>query len=340
MKKNITYSDIAKHTNLSKATISRFFNSPESLTEETTLLIEKALMELNYKENKVAKILANGKTEFIGIIAPKLDLHFYSYLLNCILNTYTKYGYKFIVFTSNGDIDEEKKYIEELLAYQIEGLIMISSCIPSIELKDYNIPIVGIERESKYISSVNTNNYMGASLATNTLIENNCDVLIHINSPLSDEVPAINRIKAFNNICKDKNMECMVFYEDFNGDINDTNNKLNNIFKKIESNYPNKKIGVFLSNDTLANYFIKILVKNNRPIPDEYEVIGFDDSPAAIESFIQLTSIRQDIQAITENALAILNERIKINHNKKKVNLPPDKHVIIEPTIVRRDSTL
>ena len=309
MKKNITYSDIAKHTNLSKATISRFFNSPESLTEETTLLIEKALMELNYKENKVAKILANGKTEFIGIIAPKLDLHFYSYLLNCILNTYTKYGYKFIVFTSNGDIDEEKKYIEELLAYQIEGLIMISSCIPSIELKDYNIPIVGIERESKYISSVNTNNYMGASLATNTLIENNCDVLIHINSPISDEVPAIDRIKAFNNICKDKNMEYMVFYEDFNGDIDDTNNKLNNIFKKIESNYPNKKIGVFLSNDTLANYFIKILVKNNRSIPDEYEVIGFDDSPAAIESFIQLTSIRQDIQAITENALAILNEK-------------------------------
>ena len=187
---------------------------------------------------------------------------------------------------------------------------MISSCIPSIELKDYNIPIVGIEREAKYISSVNTNNYMGASLATNTLIENNCDVLIHINSPLSDEVPSINRIKAFNNICKDKNMEYMVFYEDFNGDINDTNNKLNNIFKKIESNYPNKKIGVFLSNDTLANYFIKILVKNNRSIPDEYEVIGFDDSPAAIESFIQLTSIRQDISGSTENALAILNERI------------------------------
>lgn len=132
----------------------------------------------------------------------------------------------------------------------------------------------------------------------------------------------------------------MVFYEDFNSDINDTNNKLNNIFKKIESNYPNKKIGVFLSNDTLANYFIKILVKNNKSIPDEYEVIGFDDCPAAIESFIPLTSISQDIQAITENTLAILNERIKINHNKKKVNLPPDKHVIIEPTIVRRDSTL
>lgn len=340
MKKNITYSDIAKHTNLSKATISRYFNSQESLSEETTLLIEKALKELNYKENKVAKILANGKTEFIGIIAPKLDLHFYSYLLNSILNTYTKYGYKFIVFSSNGDINDEKKYIEELLAYKIEGLIMISSCIPSIELKNYNIPIVGIEREAKYISSVNTNNYTGASLATNTLIENNCDVLVHINSHITDEVPSIDRIKAFNDICKDKNIEYMVFYEDFNSDIDDTNNKLNNIFKKIENNYPNKKIGVFLSNDTLANYFVKILVKNNKSIPNEYEVIGFDDSPAAIESFIPLTSIRQNVESITDNTLAILNERIKINHKKKKVNLPPNKHIIIEPTIIKRDSTL
>ena len=231
MKKNITYSDIAKYTNLSTATISRYFNSPENLTKETSLLIENALKELNYKKNKVAKIFSNGKTEFIGIIAPKLELHFYSYLLNSILNTYSRYGYKFLVFTSNGNIDEEKEYIDELLAYQIEGLIMISSCIPSIQLKDYNIPIVGIERESKYISSVDTNNYLGASLATNTLIENNCDVLIHINSPISEEIPSIDRIKAFENICLDKNIEHMVFYEVFNNDISDTTSKLFNIFK-------------------------------------------------------------------------------------------------------------
>ena len=336
MKKNITYSDIAKYTNLSTATISRYFNSPENLTPETSLLIENALKELNYKKNKVAKIFSNGKTEFIGIIAPKKELHFYTYLLNSILNTYSRYGYKFIVFTSNGNINEEKEYIDELLAYQIEGLIMISSCIPSIQLKDYNIPIVGIERESKYISSVDTNNYLGASLATNTLIENNCDVLIHINSPVSDEIPSSDRIKAFKNICLDKNIEHMIF----NNDINDTTNKLLNIFKKIEDKYHGKKIGVFLSNDTLANYFVKILVKNNKSIPDNYEVIGFDDSPAAIESFIPLTSIKQDVDAITQNTLSILTERIKMNHKDKKNNLQLNKHIVIDPIIIKRESTL
>ena len=61
MKKNITYSDIAKYTNLSTATISRYFNSPENLTKETSLLIENALKELNYKKIRLLKYSLMGK---------------------------------------------------------------------------------------------------------------------------------------------------------------------------------------------------------------------------------------------------------------------------------------
>lgn len=45
-------------------------------------------------------------------------------------------------------------YINELLAYQIEGLIILSHSIDSKTLSELNIPIVSIEREDKYISSV------------------------------------------------------------------------------------------------------------------------------------------------------------------------------------------
>ena len=81
MKKKITFSDIAKYTNLSKTTISRYFNNPESLTEETKNKIKNALIVLDYKQNKVAKCLANGKTEIIGVIVPNLFLDYYSKIL-------------------------------------------------------------------------------------------------------------------------------------------------------------------------------------------------------------------------------------------------------------------
>ena len=98
-KKNITFSDIAEYTHFSKTTISRYFNNPDSLTLENQQIIADALEALDYKENKVARILANGKTEFIGIIIPNLYMHYYSAILDQILSTYEKYGYKFLVFT-------------------------------------------------------------------------------------------------------------------------------------------------------------------------------------------------------------------------------------------------
>ena len=56
-KKNVTFNDIAQYTHFSKTTISRYFNNPDSLTPENQQIISDALDKLNYKENKVAKIL-------------------------------------------------------------------------------------------------------------------------------------------------------------------------------------------------------------------------------------------------------------------------------------------
>ena len=91
-KKNVTYNDIAKYTGFSKTTVSRYFNNPNSVTSENRAIISDALNTLGYRENKVARILASGKTEFIGIIVPNLYLHFYAKMLDTLLSTYEKYG--------------------------------------------------------------------------------------------------------------------------------------------------------------------------------------------------------------------------------------------------------
>ena len=173
-KKKVTFADIALYTGFSKTTISRYFNDPDSLTLENQQKIADALVALDYKENKVGRILASGKTEFVGLIIPNLYLHYYSEMLNQILATYETYGYKFLVFAGSSKADVERKYIEELLAYNIEGMIILSGTIPSRELASYNVPVVGIEREDQYISSVNTDNYMGGVQAASLLRKSDC----------------------------------------------------------------------------------------------------------------------------------------------------------------------
>ena len=88
----------------------------------------------------------------------------------------------------NNGPEEEQQYIDELMAYQIEGLIVLSHTLSSEKLASYQIPVIAIEREAEHICSVTTDNYMGALQAASLLIRDKCDVLIHINA----DVPKIH----------------------------------------------------------------------------------------------------------------------------------------------------
>ena len=239
--KKVTFADIAAYTNFSKTTISRYFNNPDSLTLENQQKIADALVALDYKENKVGRILASGKTEFVGIIIPNLYMHYYSEMLNQILATYETYGYKFLVFTGNAQADIERQYIEELLAYNIEGMIILSPTIPSKELAGYHVPVVGIEREDQYICSVNSDNYLGGVQAASLLRKCNCDILIHVNGNIPENVPASGRIRGFTDLCRNNQIPYELILTHLGNTFAENREKISEILEQIEAKYPNQK---------------------------------------------------------------------------------------------------
>ena len=91
--------------------------------------------------------------------------------------------------------------MNELLAYQIIGLIDLSHNLSSEYLSRLNIPVVSVEREDRFISSVNTNNYSGARMAVDLLRRNKCEIYFHVNSSVLPAVPAYGRIQGFSDIC-------------------------------------------------------------------------------------------------------------------------------------------
>ncbi len=338
-KKNVTFNDIAKYTHFSKTTISRYFNNPDSLTLENQEIIAKALADLDYKENKVARILANGKTEFIGIIIPNLSLHYYSEMLNKILSTYEQFGYKFLVFIGNENGETERRYIKELLAYKIEGLIILSHTIPSKELSDLNLPIVTIEREDKYVCSVNTDNYMGGYQATSLLARLNCDILIHINSPTDEAIPAYGRVRGFLDLCREKRIPHEIILKEIGSTYESIQGHLKTLLDDLEQKYAGKKKGVFLSNDSQANVFLNLLIRKYGFLPDDYLIIGFDNSPVSREAIIPISTIGQQIDKIAYEAVSLLVGQM--NERKKRRPAPPKEpvHKVITPILIRRDTT-
>lgn len=337
-KKKVTFADIAEYTNFSKTTISRYFNNPDSLTIENQEKIAQALDDLGYQENKLARVLANGKSEFIGVIVPNIYLHYYAEMLNQILSTYGEHNYKFLVFIGDNDKKIEHKYINELLAYKIEGLIVLSHTTTSEELASYQIPVVTIERESEHVCSVCTDNYLGGVQATSLLIKNNCERLIHINSDTPEYIPAYGRIQGFEDTCKTSNMPYEVITADFGPSYDTTVQQLSRIFTQIEQMGEEKK-GIFFANDTYANIFLNLIIRKYGSLPPHYRLIGFDNSPIASEAILPITTIGQQLEKMVQNAMELLI--LQMNEMKKRVPKPLKEpiHRQVAPVLIQRETT-
>ena len=337
--KKVTFTDIAKYTGFSKTTISRYFNDPDSLTLENQQKIAEALENLDYKENKVGRILASGRTEFVGVIIPNLYMHYYSEMLNQILSTYEKYGYKFLVFAGNEKADVERKYIEELMAYNIEGMIVLSPTIPSEELASYHVPVVGIEREDQYISSVNTDNYMGGVQAASLLRKSGCDILIHVNGNIPDSAPASGRIRGFVDACEEYNVPYEVILRHLGNSFEENREKIKEVIDLLEQKYPDQKKGIFMPNDTHANVLLNLLFQRYGRLPETYQIIGFDNSPISREAVIPTSTVGQQISVIANEAMKILSEQMEERKKRRPEPLKEPVHKVIPPILIRRETT-
>ena len=337
--KKVTFADIAAYTGFSKTTISRYFNDPDSLTLENQQKIADALTELDYKENKVGRILASGKTEFVGLIIPNLYMHFYSEMLSQILDTYGTYGYKFLVFAGNEKADVERKYIEELLAYNIEGMIILSGTVPSRELASYGVPVVGIEREDQFISSVNTDNYMGGVQAASLLRKSGCDIIIHVNADMPDSQPASGRIRGFVDTCEEYHLPYELILTDLGNTFEENRERISALTDQLEQKYPGKRKGIFMPNDTHANVLLNILIQRYGSLPDTYQIIGFDNSPISREAVIPISTVGQQISVIANEAMKLLSEQMEERKKRRPAPQAGPVHRIIPPVLIRRETT-
>lgn len=339
-KKNVTFQDIAKYTGFSKTTISRFFNNPDTVTPENQEKIREALEVLDYKGNKVGKILASGKTEFVGLIIPNLYMSFFAEILNQFLKSYQKYGYKFLVFSANSDKEIERQYISELLAYNVEGLVILSDTISSYELASYNIPVVTLEREDRYVNSVNTDNYRGGKQAAELLLRSGCEVFLHMNTLVSDpEIPSNGRITGFLDVCKENNLPYHIYHHSAGRSYEEMREEIDEIVELIATEYPGKRKGIFCSNDNTANIVLNGLYARFGALPEEYCIVGFDDSPISRESVLPISTVGQQTGQMVDKAMELLISQIEYK-KKNPVGIPEaPRHETVSPVLIERATT-
>ena len=130
----VKITDIAERSGVSLTTVSRYFNHPELLSQETQDKIKAAIKELNYQQDNLARILVTGESNLVGVIFPHLHLSFYTELLNQLIKYGKEKGYNLIVYTSNDSREEELQLIQNLISYRIKGLILLSHLLSAEDI--------------------------------------------------------------------------------------------------------------------------------------------------------------------------------------------------------------
>lgn len=302
--------EIAEKSGYSLATVSRYFNKPDLLSKKTREKIQVAIQELNYSQDNVARILATGKSNLVGIIFPQLHLSFYTELLNQLIQYGEEKDYSFIVYTSRNTKEEELKMIDRLKSYRVKGIILLSHILSPKTIEQLDVPVIAIERTGGNYCQINSDNYIGGKIAGEKLIKDGCEALIHINNGYYEDWPSFKRIIGFDFSVKNMPNETVI-NENLTDPYSESASKaISLIVDSLLKKYPNKKLGFFCSNDDIANMLQRELIRKGLKIPKNAEIIGYDNSPVSDHAIYPITSIDQNIPLMAKIAVNSLDTYI------------------------------
>lgn len=81
MRENVTLEDVAKRAKVSRATVSRAVNKPDSVSPDALKRINKAIAEMRYIPNRHARALTGVRSKSIGLIFFHDIKHFLHFFL-------------------------------------------------------------------------------------------------------------------------------------------------------------------------------------------------------------------------------------------------------------------
>lgn len=337
MNKRISLKDIASRVGVSTALVSYVLNGKEKEARvgvEMAGKIRKVAKELNYQPNLIAKGLKSGQTKTLGLIVADISNPFFSSLARIIEIEAKKNGYTVLFGSSDEDLENSKNLINTFLNRQVDGLIITPVEGSDEQIKDLQkkgIPFVLMDRglEKRKTNKVIIDNYNAAFNATNLLIKNGYKkiAMIAYDTRLTHMQHRIEGYKKALKAAKIKDVAELLIKVKFVALQEQIEQALQNLLIK------NKKIdAIVFATNSISIQSLKVIHRLKIKVPQELGIVSFDESEVFDFFYSPVTYIKQDMQAIGENAVKVLLQNI--NDDKKN-----NTEIVIPAAIVIRESS-
>lgn len=302
---NKKLTNVAALAGVSPTTVSRVINNYGYISQKTIDKVHKAMKELNYQPNSLARSLQGKKSQFIGIIFPSVKNPFFAELTEKIEKELFKRNYKIILCNCEKIPEKEIEYIKMLNANQVDGIITSSHNLEIEEYKKVIAPIVSFDRDyGPNIPIVSSDNYAGGQIATRALVKAGAKNIGIITGSNDTDSPTKLRLNGYLSIIKEFEMEPHVF---------EFKSNMNEILKEVEIERILKSENLdalFCTDDLAAIRVIKIAKKLNIQIPNDLKIIGYDGTELIQQLYPELSTIMQPIDDIATLLVEILLKEI------------------------------
>ncbi|RDU34742.1 transcriptional regulator [Neobacillus piezotolerans] len=293
--------EVAKHAGVSVATVSRVLNDKGYVSEEARKRVQKAIANLDYRPNAVARSLFKKTSKTIGLLVPDIVNPFFPELARAVEDTLSRHGYTVILCNTDESKEKEQAYLEMMMQKYIDGLIVATNTLTAAQVTKYNIPVVSIDRKiSKELPGIMVENKKGASMAVRFLKKKGRKRIAHLRGP--SYIPnAVERCAGYLEVVGEEPWFKESYIAEGNYDMTmsiESTIRLLNMHPDIDA--------IFAGNDVSAIGAIKAIHKLGKHVPRDIAVVGFDGIMLSEATTPELTTIAQPIYELGEIASATL----------------------------------
>jgi DNA-binding LacI/PurR family transcriptional regulator len=307
-KVNATSTQVAKLAGVSQSAVSRAFTPGASIAESTRRKVLQAARKLGYQPNAIARSLSTKRSKIIGIVIANVTTNpFYPEVLEALNRKFQQRGQKVMLFVVSRDQNLDD-ILPQLLEYRVDGILLTAATLSSemaYECARLGVPVTLFNRTIPDVSASSfcCDNLEGGRMAARLLLESGHKNIAFI-AGNRDTSTSIDREQGFREEMARKGLEPLVEIGNFSyeGAFAATTALMK------QSAPPD---GLFCANDIMAIGAMDALrYGEDKKVPEEVSVIGFDDIPMAGWPSYRLTTIRQPIGRMINAAVEDLMSRI------------------------------
>lgn len=304
-----TIKDVSQLSGISVGTVSRYLNGYK-VKKDNQEKIQKAIEELDYKVNQMARGLKTNKTFTVGVVVPSIIDIFSNQVIEGMEELLDNENYSLIVCNARNSLKTEKEKLQFLKEKQVDGIVImpVSDEGEHInDIKEEGIPVVLIDRllNGVQCDAVVCDNVNGSYEAVEKLIAFGHKKIGIIAGP-SNVYTARERLNGYVRALSDYGIsidDSLIVHGEYRkGGGYEAYQKLMNMEEKPSA--------IFATNYETTLTGLKYFMENGIRIGEDISLFGFDNSDVFQMLTPSIATVLQPMKEIGENAAELLLKRI------------------------------